>query len=89
MFFPGNYKKHKWMIILLIIILMHYDLSPNAIRPKKCLIKLSFFILQYRLFLINLKLKKTSYKAADDCLFVFDSVSHGYITQKLCNKVAF
>ena len=46
-------------IKLLIIMLLHWNLSPIAIRPKKCLIKLLVLIfLQCNLFLIDIRLKK-------------------------------
>ena len=75
--FVPDYLKTKTMykkcvIKLLIITLMHYDLSMIVVRHKNCVIKLSIFILpQYNLFLSAIGLKKCAVKLLIDAFFCF------------------
>ena len=74
MFIPDCRNDKKCVIILLLIMLIHQDLSPITIRPKKCVIRLSvLFLLQYNLFLIDLRLQKCDI-AVNACPFVLGSV---------------
>ena len=60
MFISARYKDQKMCNKAAdISILMHYDMSPTAIRTKKYMIKLSVrTLLQYKLLMINLRPKK-------------------------------
>ena len=66
---------------------MHYDLSPIAIRLKKCVIKLSILLLQEYNSLLNAKrLKKYVLMPLMIVCFVFSSFPDWYKAEKIFDK---
>ena len=81
-------KIKKCMIKLLIITLIHQNLTLIPIWLKKCVIKLlKLILLQQNLYLKAIRLKKCVIKAVNRCFFVFDSIPDWYKTQEKCKKI--
>ena len=75
--------------IVLIIILMHQNMSLSTIRLEKCVTNLLMLIvLQYNFFMNAAKTqKKMCDKAAYTCPFVFDSAPDQDKVQEMCVKL--
>ena len=79
-FIPDGYKNQTMCYNLLLIGLMHSNLSSVATCP-------TYPIKRYLSFCNTISSWDMCDKAVDTCLFVFDSVPDRYKTQKMCVKV--
>ena len=86
------YKFNKCIIKLLIIILIHKNLSLIAIWLEKCVIKLSILhpctIQDFTIQVVPecYKADETSVKAVNRCFFVFDSILDLYKNEEMCDR---